>query len=62
MKKPIAKVTGFDSNVFVTLGICCKVLKRENLKEQEAEMRERVFKSASYEEAIQIMSEYCKLA
>jgi hypothetical protein len=59
--KPIAKVTGYDSNVFVTLGICNKVLKKNNLNEQAEEMRTRVFKSGSYEEAIQIMSEYCKL-
>lgn len=61
MKKPIAKVTGENGNVFVTLGICTQALKKANKKEEAVALTEKVFNSSSYEEAISIMGEYCEL-
>jgi hypothetical protein len=59
--KPIAKVTGEDGNVFSTMAICTKALKRAGLDEKAKEMSDRCFDSGSYEEAIAIMAEYCEL-
>lgn len=57
--KPKAKVIGQDGNVFSTLSICMRALKKNNQSEKNEEMSERVFKSSSYREALSIMQEYC---
>lgn len=61
MKKPIAKITGENSNTLVLLSICTKALKRDNQPEKAKELTERVFNSGSQKEAIDIMGEYCEL-
>jgi len=61
MKKPKAKITGKDGNVFNLVGICVNALKKANLNEQAKEMQSKVFKSHSYEDAIDVMGEYCEL-
>lgn len=60
-KKPKAQVLGEDRNFFSLVGICRRALKREGLIAQSEEMSKRVFASKSYEEALQIMGEYCEL-
>lgn len=57
-EKPKAKVVGEDGNVFSTLGICSKALKKAGLVEEAKEMRNKVFSSGSYDEALQIMMKY----
>lgn len=59
--KPIARVTGQDGNVFVTLGICTAALKKAGMPEKATELSNRIFSSGSYEEALSIMGEYCEL-
>ncbi len=59
--KPKAKVTGADSNVFVTLGICSGALRRAGMSDKATEMATKVFEAENYEQAISIMSEYCEL-
>ena len=59
--KIVAKVIGENANVFVTLGICSQALKRANLRDEAKEMRDKVFKAGSYDEALDIMMEYCDL-
>lgn len=61
MKKPIAKVVGEDSNVFVTLGICIRALKKEGMKKEAIQMKDKVFRATSYGNALNIMNEYCEL-
>lgn len=61
IEKPTAKVIGQDSNVFVTLGICSKALKKAGQHEQAREMQSKVMDSGSYNEALAIMMEYCEL-
>ena len=58
MKKPKCKLVGEDGNVFNLIAIASKTLKRANLGEQAKEMQERVFKSGSYEKALNIIAEY----
>ena len=58
LQKPQAKLIGADSNVFNLLGIASKALKRAGLGDEAREMQERVFKSASFDEAVCILTEY----
>ena len=59
--KPVAKVIGKDGNVFNLIGICMKALKRAGQPEKAKEMQEKIFAAGSYEEALNIMGEYCDL-
>lgn len=56
--KPKAKVIGENGNVFNLLGICTKVLRANNQNEQAKEMSAKIFTCSSYDEALQMMSEY----
>ena len=59
--KPVAEVTQYNGNVFMTLGVCMKALKRADLRDQAKEMGDRVMKSEDYDESLSIMGEYCDL-
>ena len=61
MDKPACKLIGKDGNVFNLLGKVSKVLKENNLYEQEKEMTDRVFNSNSYTEALAIFSDYVEI-
>ena len=58
LQKPRAKLIGADSNVFNLLGIASKALKRAGLGDEAREMQERVFKAASFDEALSVITEY----
>ncbi len=58
-KKPIAKVIGKDSNIFVTLGICTKALYDAGYSDKSEELTDKVMSAGSYNEALNIMREYC---
>ena len=60
-ERPKAKVSGEDGNVFNLIAICSKALKKAKQGDRAKEMQERIFKSDSYEQALRIMGEYCKL-
>jgi len=59
MKKPKVKLIGENGNVFNLMGICSKALKREGLEKEAKEMSNKIFDCGSYDEALQIMMEYC---
>ena len=61
MNKPVCKLIGEDGNVFNLLGKVSKVLKQNNLYEQEKEMTDRVFNSRSYNEALRIFADYVEI-
>ena len=61
IEKPKAQVLGQDGNVFNLVGICSKALKRAGQSEQANQMTQKVFASGSYDEALEIMGEYCDL-
>lgn len=61
-EKPKVRLTGEDGNVFVLMGICRKALKRAGQDDKVSEMTDRVSKSKSYHEALNIMGEYCQLS
>ncbi len=58
MNKPSCKLVGEDGNIFNLMGIASRTLKNAGLEEQAAQMRERIFKSDSYDKALQIIMEY----
>lgn len=57
-KKPSCKLIGEDENIFSVLGRASKALKRAGLDEQVKKMREDVFASGSYNQALQIVMRY----
>lgn len=59
MEKPMVQLSGQDGNVFILIGICSKALKKAGMPEKVTEMRKKVRASKSYDEALQIMMEYC---
>ena len=57
-QKPQMQLIGEDGNIFAILGRASRLLKRAGQHEQAEEMSKRVYDSASYNEALQIISEY----
>ncbi|WP_366517380.1 hypothetical protein [uncultured Ruminococcus sp.] len=59
--KPNCPLIGADGNIFNLVGIASRTLKKHGLNAQAKEMRNRVFSSSSYEEALCIISEYVNI-
>lgn len=60
--KPECQLIGANGNIFNLVGIASKTLKKAGLPEQAKQMTERVFASASYEEALSIIMDYVEIA
>lgn len=60
-EKPECRLIGEDGNVFNLIGLAAKALKRAGLREQAAEMTNRVFEAGSYNEALNIIGEYVEI-
>jgi two-component SAPR family response regulator len=56
--KPQVQLVGQDGNVFNLLGICTRALKKAGQYEEAQELRNRVLKCGSYDEALMTMLEY----
>lgn len=56
--KPKAKLIGEDGNIFNLIGIASRELRRAGFLDKATEMRERIMNSKSYDEALQILTEY----
>lgn len=61
MNKIKVKLIGEDGNIFNLLSIVSRKLKRNGQRDEAEEMRERVFKSNSYDEALMIISDYVEI-
>ncbi len=59
--KPECNFIGEDGNIFNLLSIASKTLKNNGFKNEPKEMQERVFKSNSYEQALNIIGEYVRI-
>lgn len=59
LKKPHVRLTGTDGNVFALLGLCSRALKNAGQSTRADELRTRVFNAGSYDEALNLMCEYC---
>lgn len=60
-EKPEVCLLKANGNVFNLLAICTRALKRAGKTDQATEMRKRVYKCDSYDEALQIMMEYVEV-
>ena len=58
MKKPDCPLIGQDGNIFNLLGIASRTLKDHDMADEASEMRNRVMRSGSYDEALSIIGEY----
>lgn len=61
MNKPKVPITGRDGNIFAIVARCSVELKRTGQRDKADEMKNRVFASHSYDEALAIVSEYADL-
>ncbi|NCD03970.1 MAG: hypothetical protein EOM00_13455 [Clostridia bacterium] len=61
MMKPKCKLIGKDGNIFNLMGIARRTLKEAGLDEEATEMAERIMKSKSYDEALQIIMDYVEV-
>ena len=58
MQKPRCKLIGTDGNVFAIIGSVSKCLNKNGLKKEASEFQNRTFSSKSYDEVLQIVTEY----
>lgn len=58
MKKPLCNLIGADGNIFNLIGLASKTLIENGQTGQATEMKNRVTKSGSYSEALEIILEY----
>lgn len=58
MPKPRCKLIGENGNIFNLMGIASRVLKRAGLKQEAAEMIDRIQNCGSYHEALGVILEY----
>jgi len=56
--KPIMQLEGHDGNIYFILGRASNLLKQAGQPDQAQEMWDRVLNSQSYNEALNIISEY----
>lgn len=57
-QKPKSPLIGTDGNIFNLIGVASRTLKENNMSKEASEMSARVFESNSYEEALNIITEY----
>ena len=60
-EKPDCALIGQDGNIFNLVGIASRTLREHGLKDQAKEMKDRVFASGSYGEALCIIGEYVNI-
>ena len=60
-EKPDCALIGQDGNIFNLIGIAARTLREHDLKDQAKEMKDRVFASGSYGEALCIIGEYVNI-
>lgn len=60
-QKPDCPLIGQDGNIFNLAGIASLTLKEHGMEEQAEEMKERIYSSGSYSEALNIIGEYVNI-
>lgn len=58
MSKIQVRLIGEDGNIFNLVGITSKALEKNGQRQESTEMKNKVFSSKSYEEALAIISDY----
>lgn len=60
-EKPMCKLTGTDGNAFAIIGKVSRTLKRAGMVERATEFSDKAFKAHSYDEILQLCSEYVEV-
>lgn len=60
--KPKVRLSGTDGNVFALLAQCSRALRKAGQADKSKELQQKVFKAASYDEALRLMMEYCEVS
>jgi hypothetical protein len=60
-EKPTVTLIGEDGNIFNLVGIASKALKKAGQPDKASEMATKVFNSGSYDEALNIIGQYCEI-
>ena len=60
-QKPDCPLIGQDGNIYNLVGIASKTLQENGFREKAIEMRNRVFNSKSYDDALCIIGEYVNI-
>lgn len=60
-QKPDCPLIGQNSNIYNLVGIASQTLKENGMAEQAKEMRDKVFASGSYDEALCILGDYVNI-
>ena len=60
-QKPDCPLIGQDGNIFNLAGIASLTLKEHGMEEQAEEMKERIYSSHSYSEALNIIGDYVNI-
>lgn len=60
-QKPDCPLIGQDGNIFNLAGIASLTLKEQGMEEQAEEMKERIYSSHSYSEALNIIGDYVNI-
>ena len=58
MEKPKVKLIGEDGNVFNLIGLCSKALRKAGQSDKAIELSTKVFSCGSYNNALNLISEY----
>lgn len=59
--KTKVKLIGEDGNIFNLVGIASRALIRDGKKQEAEEMKQKVFSSHSYHEALSVIMNYCEV-
>lgn len=59
--KPDCKLVGENGNVFNLVGIASRTLRQNGMADEAVEMRDRICKSSSYDQALCIIGEYVNI-
>lgn len=61
VKKPVAKLSGQNGNIFNLLGIASRSLKAAGQYSKAKEMNNKAMSSSSYDEALSVIMEYVEV-
>ena len=61
MKKPICKLVGEDGNIYNLIALTSRVLRKAGQEDNAIEMKNRIYESKSYDEALCIIMDYVEV-
>ena len=59
--RPLCRLIGTDGNIFALVGKASRALRREGFNTEAIELQENLFKMKSYDEALNLISDYVEI-